>query len=231
MALGKTHLVSADAITLAGIDGLQIINNEPVSLTITLALMAGTSIGALLPDIDSKSSIISKTPFFNLISPFFHHFVHRGWTHTLWFAMIPLFFVYELMTRYSWAGLHFVFSHPQWADMFWQNFWKTSFAGFNGILLSFCLGIFIGIILHLITDNLSYNGICFFYPLGHYEIKTYTTESHAGNRTFVHKVKSLKKKRRFSSWRYRVGGGFERLMFRIFQLLLGFLIVLYVFVK
>lgn len=78
-------------------------------------------LGVLLPDVDSKGSILGKFIYLP--------FRHRTWTHTFWPIIIFL-------------GLSFL-----WTGFFWLA---------------------MGMIAHLFIDSISFQGVCWFYPLSKY---------------------------------------------------------------
>lgn len=93
-------------------------------------------VGSLFPDIDMKSSFISKRhPFISRL--FGRRFRHRGFTHSL-ICVFIIFFAFQV-------------------------FIKTS--NNNIIVLSMCYGFLLGYISHLFLDLLTKEGIELFYPI------------------------------------------------------------------
>lgn len=79
---GSTH-ASFAVVSNVIVSNLQHVQLEPK--TFALLAVAGT-LGGLLPDIDhQKSKLGSKLPIINKL------FKHRGFTHTIWFALIVYF--------------------------------------------------------------------------------------------------------------------------------------------
>lgn len=81
---------------------------------------ACTALGAVLPDIDSRTSVVGQLLHLPL--------GHRTWTHC-WLAVLFLFW-----------------------------FYKDPYTAY----------IFIGYVMHILQDSLSFSGICFWYPFEKY---------------------------------------------------------------
>lgn len=93
------------------------------------------NLGSLLPDIDKRSSYISKR--IPLVSKMFYKKCkHRGFTHSLLFTFL-LIFILDIILKNS---------------------------EYNIVLLSASIGLIIGYISHLILDLFTKEGIEMFYP-------------------------------------------------------------------
>lgn len=156
-----------------------------------LALIVGTDIGALLPDIDQRNSKINqKLPI--KIDGFFEH---RGMTHSLigWilFAWILhwLFCVFYNFNNYQQPYAHW-----------WFCLW---------------LGLVVGYFLHLVEDSFSQAGVRWLQPFSRYDKWAY-----AKHRTLLRSVHHYKKDSRGKKipcrhwWGrgYKVGGDFEMIL-------------------
>lgn len=87
---GKTHVAAANVSSLAV--ATFILKNYNVSLETLPTLVAFSSVGGLIADIDHAGSTLgSKFKIFSII------FKHRGFTHTIWFILI-ICYLLSLMT-------------------------------------------------------------------------------------------------------------------------------------
>lgn len=99
--------------------------------------IGGSCAGSLLPDIDMKSSYISKkVPILHKL--YGKRFKHRGFTHSL----LALFIMF-----------------------LWSNLISTLVEGEFGITL-FVQGVFIGCVSHVVLDLFTKEGVSLFSPLG-----------------------------------------------------------------
>ncbi|WP_429970742.1 metal-dependent hydrolase [Fructilactobacillus sp. Tb1] len=140
--LGKTHLVSSEAIALTAVNYYSQTNHATVPIVITTLLFASVGLGSLLPDVDSRNSELNKTPIFGFIyNHFFINVKHRGFTHTIW--NVFLFMGISLLLEPH----HFLISVA-------------------------VFGVSIGILIHIIEDSYSNNKVDIWYPFGsHHSIK------------------------------------------------------------
>lgn len=102
----------------------------------SLLCVTATSIGSLLPDIDTPYSYLGSR--FKLISiPIYKIFGHRTITHSL----------------LTWTILLLaspIFNTGKLSDMTYSNL---------------CVSIYVGILSHLLLDTISTSGVCLLYPL------------------------------------------------------------------
>lgn len=124
--------------------------STPESFIGVASVMAGAFLGSVLPDIDHKNSFIGRR--LKVISFALHHTVgHRGLTHS------PLFII-ALSTILS--------------------LFVLQLSGFTKLIsFLFVLGLFFGMLSHLIMDSLTKGGIPLLYPFSkkHYSIGKFKT--------------------------------------------------------
>lgn len=132
--LGKTHLVSSEAISLTAVNYYSQTNHVTVPLVITTIIFASVGFGSLLPDVDSRNSELNKTTIFGLFyKHFFINVKHRGFTHTLWNVFLFMYISLLLESNHFYIAVC-IFS------------------------------ISIGILIHIIEDGFSANKVDIWYP-------------------------------------------------------------------
>lgn len=135
--VGKTHVIGGVALACATATVCPSLAPSSVGVLGTALFMSGVSFGALLPDIDTNSTV-SHYPVFNVIS-FFARFLkivhHRGVTHSLLMVIFSLLF--GVITG--------------------------AILGVGGFL--FGAGMTIGIISHILLDMLNPTGVQLLYPI------------------------------------------------------------------
>lgn len=123
-------------------------DDEFIAVVTFVALLGGSFIGSLLPDLDQPSSKISCS--LGIITKGISKtlnklFGHRGFTHTIWFAFICAAI---LVPGYS---------------LF--NFYPV-----NIVYTGFIVGILIGVVSHLCLDSLTEGKIKPLYPLSSFKV-------------------------------------------------------------
>lgn len=156
--LGKTHLVSSEAIALTAVNYYSKTNHVTVPILITTLIFASVGLGSLLPDIDSRNSELNKTTVFGF---FYNHFFinvkHRGFTHTIWNVFLFMYISLLLESHYFYVAVC-------------------------------VFGISIGMLIHIIEDSWSANRVDIWYPfvlkhntkhshLFHYKVGGFTEKS------------------------------------------------------
>lgn len=143
------------------------------SPTQALPVLLGLYAGTVLPDIDQPHASANQTA--GALGDLIAKGGHRNLTHSIWAL---------LLVNLPWyLTIHLLPKTPLTYGLF---LWG--------------LGLGAGYALHLIEDNLSRQGILWWYPLTHYET---TASGHPY------------KKRRYHRWRYRTGGPAERIIWRL----------------
>ncbi|QDD68188.1 metal-dependent hydrolase [Caminibacter pacificus] len=135
----RGHIILATSVSLPFINAI-----FPYPSAQFYYAIAGVILGALLPDIDEPGSYIGrKIPIISFLISFFVK--HRGFTHTIFFALIPILFAFLVPYCY---------------------FCYNSFYNFNIFYLQiFLFFIGVGCILHDIGDMLTKSCVKFFYPI------------------------------------------------------------------
>lgn len=137
--LARAHSLCSIAITEAGLLVTHHLDtSRPVPL---LIMLAATSVGALLPDVDQRNSTASRNSPIN----FSFFFRHRGITHTIVGWLIFSFVLYFVMNYFRPIPLTNIIFNDDWGCLW--------------------LGLVIGYILHLVEDGFSRGGINWFWPL------------------------------------------------------------------
>ena len=152
--LKSTHIHTSLAIVGAGllIQGTLINPTDAQILqpAFDIPLLVGTFAGAIIPDIDHKSTAINRS-LGNFGKKLADIIGHRTWTHTLW-AILLWFFIAIMISKYTTLfGLY----TPK---MITQN-----------PIIAMVWGIAIGNLLHILEDNCSLQGVLFLYPFTSYE--------------------------------------------------------------
>lgn len=99
--LGKSHVILSEAILLPIALNTQYSNffSKGYGITNPIYFIIGVALGALLPDIDEKNSILGRfNPFASLIK-------HRTITHTLWMALLIsiIFLIIGMHSPFCWG--------------------------------------------------------------------------------------------------------------------------------
>ena len=141
MALRKTHIASAEAMTM----GYAIYANQP--LPIIIAEGIGVWIGSQLPDIDQRQTRINKKT--GVETTMLTFWGHRTWSHSIWIPAL-LF----ILARYC--------SNSPILNGISINGLKIM----GDLYLTLPLGYF----LHELLDSFSVEGIRWLYPLGSHKI-------------------------------------------------------------
>lgn len=136
-----THVlggVTAGLITQKFLSGQFTLAEGAEPILFVSSLLAGSFIGSVLPDIDHPNSFIGRKL---KISSFIINklFGHRGITHTLIFSIvIPL--IIAVIAFYGLDGLA------------------------QSMMMYFSIGLFVGILSHLILDAMTKSGVPLLYP-------------------------------------------------------------------
>lgn len=136
----RTHIVTTQLITCGSYVALASLTNAPKSTVVAtlIPLLVGSHYGAQFPDIDQKSTDISRNTgvFGKWVC---NHLEHRTYTHTLWAV---------LLYAAVWIGSEYMVS-----------------GWLHTLICPLLFGFMVGNLLHLIEDNFSVMGVCFLYPL------------------------------------------------------------------
>ena len=146
MALRSTHIAVSETI----ISSYLLMTQQ--SIPVDIVSLVGTWIGVQIPDLDSGNTPMNRAlgPMGTLIG---HLFKHRTWTHTIWAVIFMFVISYLLPTPQS---FNFAGNRNYIHVIYWMAAW--------------------GYFLHLLEDSLSYQGVCWLYPLQRFKI------SRAGHR-------------------------------------------------
>lgn len=201
--LAAGHKSTSLAIVLGYCVNNQVVNIQ--HLPSSCALVTGTIIGSILPDIDTKSSQISQI----IKIPCYKLFKHRNQTHGLFAWLIISGMIYFLLNHfYGFSQL----DSPEL--MISYNLW---------------LGLTIGYLLHLIEDSFSSAGIRWFAPISQYDTWAYQHYGTYLRRPYRFKDIGTERKVPIRHWwgrGYTVGGSFE-----VFITVVSQIAILYFFIK
>lgn len=203
--LARGHKITSVAVATGCLEHYHYVGLQNVMSGIVL--MSGVVVGALLPDIDTKTSTISQ--FVKV--PIYKMFKHRNQTHGL--------FAFVIFSGLLYFLLNYLFSFSSTDNQY--------------ITISFnlWLGLTIGYLLHLVEDSFSTAGIRWFAPVSQYDEWAY--KNHGTYLRKVHhfkevKVNGVKKNVPIRHWwgrGYVVGGQFEQFITVIMFILAVWFIV------
>lgn len=152
---GYTHKIGG---TCAGITAVALALQEPIStekLIVSGLIIAGATIGSLIPDIDHKNSTISKK---HRVTSWIvtHLFEHRGFTHSPLVQLLLCFFLFHMFKDLS------------------------GVIGFS--ILGLIIGLAIGMLSHSLLDMMTIGGIPLLYPFTKkkFRIMKLKTAKHSG---------------------------------------------------
>lgn len=145
--LGKSHLMFTELVSMTAISMSHGV--AKYGLIGTGLFLAGAGLGSLVPDVDSKNSLINKLLPIKLN----RLFNHRGLTHTLW----------------AWVA----FSLVCWGIWLWWPHQTVDGWSWYYAMQAVPVGLTWGYLWHLLEDSWSWNGVVWIYPFGPIDQWTY----------------------------------------------------------